>query len=101
MTRTTLKTTFQAGALLIAGSLALSACAKKAPAELPPPPAPTTTSEGPAPMQGAVPGSQADFAAQMMGRDTVYFDTDKYNIDAEDQAALAQQAQWLTRYPAK
>jgi peptidoglycan-associated lipoprotein len=37
----------------------------------------------------------------MMGKDTIYFDTDKYNVDAEDQAALAVQAQWLAKYPAK
>lgn len=99
--RSKFKTTAQAAALLIAGSLALAGCTKKAPAELPPPPAPTTTSEAPAPMTGPAPGSQADFAAQMMGRDVIYFDTDKYNIDAEDQQALAQQAQWLMRYPGK
>jgi len=101
MNPTTMKMSLKAGTLLVAVSLALSGCAKKAPAELPPPPAPTTTSEGPAPMQGPAPGSQADFAAQMMGRDTIYFDTDKYNVDAEDQAALAQQAQWLAKYPSK
>ena len=48
-----------------------------------------------------VPGSQADFVAQMMGQDTILFDTDRYNIDATDQTALATQAQWLARYPAK
>jgi peptidoglycan-associated lipoprotein len=37
----------------------------------------------------------------MMGADTVYFDTDRYNIDSQDAAALAQQAQWLSRYPNK
>jgi len=103
MTRITLKSALQATTLLVAGSLALSGCAKKAPAELPPPPAPTTATEAPAPTvpQGPTPGSQADFAQQMMGKDVVYFDTDKYNIDAEDQAALASQAQWLAKYPAK
>ncbi len=93
----------QAAALLMAGSLALAGCSKKAPAELPPPPAPTTATEAPpaALPQGPAPGSQADFAAQMMGKDTIYFDTDMFNIDAEDQAALGTQAQWLARYPAK
>jgi peptidoglycan-associated lipoprotein len=99
----TFKTALQTTALLVAGSLALSGCAKKAPAQLPPAPAPTTASETPPPSvpQGPTPGSQADFAAQMMGKDTIYFDTDKYNVDAEDQAALAVQAQWLAKYPAK
>ena len=35
----------------------------------------------------------------MNGRDVIYFDTDRYNIDADDQAALAQQAQYLQQYP--
>ena len=37
----------------------------------------------------------------MMGKDTIYFDTDKYNIDSADQAALQAQAAWMGRYPAK
>jgi len=37
----------------------------------------------------------------MMGQDTIYFETDRFNIDATDQAALAAQAQWLLKYPAK
>ena len=87
---------------LLAGSLALSACATKAPKQLPPDPGAgvgTNSSQGR--MQGAAPGSQADFAAQMMGQDTIYFDTDKYNVDSADQAALQAQAAWLARYPAK
>ena len=101
--RITTKPALQAAALLMAGSIALAGCSKKAPAVLPPPPAPTTAVETPPPAmpQGPAPGSQADFAAQMMGKDTIYFDTDKFNIDAEDQAALGAQAQWLVKYPAK
>ena len=102
-TRTALKkTTTAAAALLLAGSLGLAGCAKKAPAELPPPPAPATTSEpAPEPVTGPVAGSQADFVAQMNGQDTIYFDTDKYNVDSADAAALTTQAQWLMKYPAK
>ena len=86
--------------MLIAAGMAVSACAKKAPQVLPPDPGTpsqteTTASTAPAP------GSQADFAAQMMGQDTIYFETDRFNIDATDQAALAAQAQWLLKYPAK
>ena len=88
-------------ALTAASALALSACAKKAPEELPPPPqqveAPTPSQ--PLPPSGPVPGTQSHFAQAMAGRDTIYFDTDRYNIDAEDQAALAQQAQYLQQYP--
>jgi peptidoglycan-associated lipoprotein len=35
----------------------------------------------------------------MQGRDVIYFDTDKFDIDAEDQAALRSQAQYLNQYP--
>ncbi len=87
-------------ALTAASALALSACAKKAPEELPPPPQEVTpTPSAPLPPSGPVPGTQAHFAQAMAGRDTIFFDTDRYNIDAEDQAALAQQAQYLQQYP--
>ncbi|MFM2301852.1 MAG: peptidoglycan-associated lipoprotein Pal [Pseudomonadota bacterium] len=89
-------------AAILAGSLALAACATKAPKQLPPDPGAqvsTETTSQPAP--GPTPGSQADFLAQMMGQDTIYFDTDKSNIDAADQAALQAQALWLAKYPAK
>lgn len=99
---TELMTTLKAAALLLAGTAALAGCSKKAPADLPPAPVPTTGTEtGDGTVGAPTPGSQADFAATLMGRDTVYFDTDKYNIDPEDQAALGAQAQWLMRYPAK
>lgn len=87
----------------LAGALALSACAKKPPKELPPEPgaATTTPSTDPTASQGPVPGSQADFVASLMGQDTILFETDRYNIDGADQAALAAQAAWLGKYPAK
>jgi len=88
-------------ALVATSVLALGACKKEAPEQLPPPPdnvvTPTPT-PGPA-QTGLVPGTQAHFAQAMAGRDTIYFDTDKFNIDAEDQAALAQQAAYLRQYP--
>jgi peptidoglycan-associated lipoprotein len=87
--------------LLFAGALAMSACASKAPKELPPEPGPATTTQTPPSDLGPTPGSQADFQAKMMGADTIYFDTDKYDIDASDQTALAKQAQWLLQYPSK
>ena len=92
-----------AAALLLAGGLGLSGCAKKAPAQLPPAPIPATAVEAPPPatVSGPTPGSQADFVASMMGQDTIYFDTDRYNIDNADVAALTAQAQWLMRYPGK
>lgn len=97
-TRASLKT----AALVLMGSAALAACAKKAPADLPPEPGPAvSTEQGGANTGAPIPGSQADFIAQMMGADTIYFDLDRYNIDSADAAALAQQAQWLGRYPNK
>jgi peptidoglycan-associated lipoprotein len=87
-------------AAALASALVLSACSHKAPKILPPDPggAVSTDTGG---STAATPGSQADFAAQMMGQDTVYFDTDQYNIDTADQQALAAQAAWLIKYPAK
>ncbi|WP_304621348.1 MULTISPECIES: peptidoglycan-associated lipoprotein Pal [unclassified Novosphingobium] len=88
-------------AIVVAGALALSACGKKAPAQLPPEPGPATTTSGPSQSMGAMAGSQADFVAKMMGSDTIYFSLDKSDVDAESQQALSKQAQWLMQYPAK
>jgi peptidoglycan-associated lipoprotein len=89
--------------IMLASGLALSGCAKKAPKILPPDPggATVTTATTPGTMQGPAPGSQADFVQTLMGQDTILFDTDRYNIDSADQAALSAQAAWLQRYPAK
>ncbi len=83
-----------------AASLALSGCAKKAPETLPPEPVGTADNTGyDDGMSGAViPGSQADFLARVSS-DTVYFDTDRYDIDGEDRAVLMSQAEWLRQYP--
>ena len=87
-------------AAALASALVLSACSHKAPKILPPDPGGAVSTDT-AGSTAAVPGSQADFTAQMMGQDTVYFDTDRYNIDSTDQAALAAQATWLAKYPGK
>jgi len=87
-------------AVTLASALALSACKKEPPEDLPPPPQQSVTpTPTPPPSQGAIPGTQQHFAQQMQGRDTIYFDTDKYDIDAEDQASLRTQAQYLQQYP--
>lgn len=77
--------------------IALSACAKKAPEELPPAPVETARpveTLAPATPAGPVKGSQEDFLASVAA-DKIYFDTDKYDIDAQDQDVLRSQAQWL------
>ena len=98
-------------AAAILGALALAGCAaKKPPESIPPQPANVAQavqrSQAPQqPSQGIsnaiLPGSNADFLAQMNGRNVIYFDTDKFNIDATDAAALRTQADWLARYPNK
>lgn len=87
--------------MLVAGTISLAACSKKAPEELPPPP-PTTT----APVTDDTPistgpdvGSQAHFESAVNGQNVIYFDTDRYNIDSADAAALQSQAQYLAQYP--
>jgi peptidoglycan-associated lipoprotein len=87
--------------VLLAAGLAVSACGKKAPKLLPPDPGGAPSQTDTTGTGAPTPGSQADFAATLMGQDTIYFDTDRYNIDLTDQQALAAQAQWLLKYPAK
>ncbi len=89
--------------LLLASATTLAACAKKAPEVLPPPPA-TETVPAPQPTPqvqptGPVVGTQAHFAAAVGSSTTVYFDTDRHNIDSQDAAALQAQAQYFARYP--
>lgn len=85
--------------LIATSALALSACAKKAPEQLPPAPQPTDAAPAPAPAPtGPIPGSQAHFKSVIGTQDTIYFDTDKYDIDSQDAAALRSQAQYLQQY---
>lgn len=79
--------------------LAVGACAKKAPDTLPPAPEGTGTDTGTDTGTGVVPGSQEDFVANVAA-DRIFFDYDQYNVDAQDQATLQSQAQWLQRNPA-
>ena len=87
-------------AITVCSAIALSACSKKPPEELPPAPQNTSTPTPPPPRPtGPIPGSQEHFRQIMAGRDTILFETDMFNIDAEDQAALREQANYLTQYP--
>jgi len=89
-------------ALTLTGALALSACKKDPPAEIPPVPrdiATPTPTPAPVTPQGPVPGTQGHFSTAMAGADTIYFDTDQFNVDSQDAAALRRQAEYLTQYP--
>jgi len=89
--------------LLLASATGLAACAKKAPEQLPPPPdTGTGTAVVPPPQvlpAGPQVGTQAHFAAAVGSSTTIFFDTDRYNIDSQDAAALQAQAQYFARYP--
>ncbi len=93
------KTRIIAIAMLSSASL-LAACAKKPPEELPP--APEATAPAPAPSAptstGPTVGTQAHFEQAVGSNTVVYFDTDRFNIDSTDAAALQAQAQYLGQY---
>jgi peptidoglycan-associated lipoprotein len=88
--------------LLLASATGLAACAKKAPEQLPPPPEERVTQVQTTPQPqpgGPTVGTQDHFAAAVGSSTTIYFDTDKYNVDSQDAAALQAQAQYFARYP--
>ena len=88
--------------------LALGACTRKTPTDLPAPG--DSVPQGPADGTGAdgygnggvagaaVPGSAADFR-QVVTSDRVFFDTDQFDVDAQDRTVLDSQAAWLRQYP--
>lgn len=86
--------------LMATAIVALAACSKKPPAQLPPAPGGTDTnqSSGPATTGGPVKGSQEDFIASVSS-DRIFFGLDQYDVDAEDQATLQSQAAWLQQNP--
>ncbi len=89
--------------LIAAGAVALTGCASKQPKELPPQASTVTDTSNTATTgsTGPVAGSNADFMAQMRGRNVIFFDTDMFDVDSDDAAALQAQAEWLQRYPSK
>jgi peptidoglycan-associated lipoprotein len=81
--------------------IALAACSKKPPTQLPPAPGGSDTgmpSGGSTGMGGVVKGSQADFIASVSS-DRIFFGLDQYDVDAEDQTTLQSQAGWLRQNP--
>ena len=88
-----------ATAILLAGAATLGACAKKPPEQLPPAPTETTAPDtGDTGMTGAGVGTQEHFVNAVGQSNTVvYFDTDRYNVDAEDMQKLQVQAQYFSQ----
>ena len=85
---------------LLAGTAMLGACKKEPPASLPPDPTPTATSSTVDDGSGvAALGSQQHFVNAVNGQNVIYFDTDQYNVDSADAAALQSQAAYLSQYP--
>lgn len=86
--------------LMATAIIALAACSKKPPAELPPAPGGDTTTQptGPTGPSGPTKGSQADFIASVSS-DRIFFALNDYSVDAEDQATLQSQAAWLQQNP--
>ncbi|MCA1654056.1 MAG: peptidoglycan-associated lipoprotein Pal [Sphingomicrobium sp.] len=89
---------------IAAALLATGACARRdrAVTETPPPateaPAASTTNEDNVGLV-ELPGSQADLVAKA-GSDTIYFGTDKSDVDAASQKTLGAQAKWMLANPA-
>ncbi len=92
-------TSLKATLLIVASATALAACSKKAPEELPPPPVDTSAPAAAPASSGPVVGTQAHFQDAVGGSTVIYFDTDRFNIDSQDAAALQAQAQYFARYP--
>jgi peptidoglycan-associated lipoprotein len=80
---------------LLGALLMLAACSSTPPE--PPPPGPPAGPPGGAGSRSIVPGSQQDLAAS--AGDRVFFAFDRADITPEARQILAQQADWLQRYP--
>lgn len=91
---------FSISLIVLTFALAVSGCGKKRVETLPPAPGEALSNSDPAQSRIA-PGSQADFVQKMAGQDIIFFDTDRFDIDAIDAEALRSQANWLSQYPNK
>ncbi|NRD89380.1 peptidoglycan-associated lipoprotein Pal [Sphingopyxis sp. BSNA05] len=81
---------------LLVAALALSGCSKKAPEGLPP--APGDNMDYNSAPGGPIKGSQEDFLANVAS-DRIFFETDRSDVDSEDQQILRSQATWLIANP--
>ena len=85
-------------AIVLATAASLAAC-ETTPEQLPPDPGVSQPGDGgtSGPQYGV--GTQEHFVNAVNGQNVIYFDTDRYNIDTADAAALQTQAQYLSQYP--
>ena len=96
--------TIKMAAILLISTTLVAGCGKKKIEALPPAAEGTDYGQTPTdPNAGTgqiAPGSQEDFL-QQVGQygDRILFETDRFNVDVEDQAVLQRQAQWLAQYP--
>lgn len=91
-----------ATATMLMGAVALAGCKTKAPDDLPPDPGMGVSQpDTRGPTGPALPGigTNEHFLRAVNGQNVIYFDTDRYNIDSADAAALQLQAQYLAQYP--
>ncbi len=88
-----------ASILLLSAAASLGACKSSAPKELPPQPGPTTTNNVTTNNTTQFgPGTQQHFEQAVNGQNVIYFDTDRFNIDSADAAALQTQVQYLSQF---
>ena len=89
-------------ALVLATTASLAACKSNPPEQLPPEPGvsqPGTGNGDNGYGDAAGVGTQQHFVNAVNGQNVIYFDTDRYNVDTADAAALQTQAAYLSQYP--
>ena len=87
-----------AAAIVLTATVSLAACKSPTPEQLPPEPGVSQPGNG-GNNGGPGVGTQEHFVNAVNGQNVIYFDTDRYNIDTADAAALQTQAQYLASYP--
>ncbi|MBL4792065.1 peptidoglycan-associated lipoprotein Pal [Citromicrobium bathyomarinum] len=88
-----------AAAIVLSATVSLAACKSSPPDQLPPEPGVSQPDTGGDYTSGPREGTQEHFVDAVNGQNVIYFDTDRYNIDTADAAALQTQAQYMARYP--
>lgn len=88
-----------AAAIVLSATVSLAACKSPAPEQLPPEPGVSQPTNPGTSGPGYGVGTQEHFVRAVNGQNVIYFDTDRYNIDTADAAALQTQAQYMSQYP--